>query len=69
MMQTAAYATASPRADQSAADKAVQRAVDRLKEGHTLKLKMQSVALAIVGSQEISAQHAARFLLGRVNIN
>lgn len=66
MMQTAAYATASPRADRSAANKAVQRAINRLPEGHTLKHKMQSVSLAIVGSQEISSQHASRFLLGRV---
>jgi hypothetical protein len=65
MMSTAAYTTATPRAEQSAANKAVIRAVKRLPEGHSLKRKMQSVSLAIVGSQEIPAQHAARFILGR----
>jgi len=65
MMATAAYTTATPRAEQSAANKAVIRAVKRLPEGHSLKRKMQSVSLAIIGSQEIPAQHAARFILGR----
>ena len=62
--QVAAYSSKPTDRDTNAYTAAIRKAVNRLPHAHSMKHRLQSLTLSMMGVEEIGAQHAVRCILG-----